>query len=204
MAIKVDLHKAFDSLDWGFLRQTLSEYNFPRKIIDLIMFCISSSTLQVLWNGEALPEFAPSRGLRQGDPLSPYLFFADDLMLFSEASKDQAREILMVLQDFSNLGIPIRHGKINRNHYNFILDKMKTKLASWKASSLSFAGRKVLVQSVMATIPVYAMQTQKLPEHICTEIDRISRDFLWGSSNDKKKPHLLKWATLNLVHWQWG
>lgn len=127
-------------------------------------------------------------------------------MLFSEASKAQAREIRKVLQDFSNLsglGIPLRHGKVSSNHYNFILDRMKAKLASWKASSLSFAGRKVLVKSVMATIPVYAMQTQKLPEHVCMKIDKISRDFLWGSSNDKKKPHLLKWETLNLVNWKW-
>lgn len=102
----------------------------------------------------------------------------------------------------SPLGIPLRHGKVSRNHYNFILDKMKAKLASWKANSLSFAGRKILVQSVMSTLPVYAMQSQKLPEHICTKIDRISRDFLWGSSDEKKKPHLLKWATLNLVDWK--
>lgn len=64
------------------------------------------------------------------------------------------------------LGVPLRHGKIGRRHYEFILDRMRAKLASWKAHSLSLAGRTVLVKSAMASIPVYQMQSQMLPAHI--------------------------------------
>lgn len=45
-----------------------------RRFSDLILHCISTSRMRVLWNGEALEEFHPSRGIRQGDPLSLYLF----------------------------------------------------------------------------------------------------------------------------------
>lgn len=71
---KLDLEKAYDSISWAFLRDTLHFFAFPEVIIELIMFCVTSSSLSLLWNGLKLDPFAPSRGLRQGDPLSSYLF----------------------------------------------------------------------------------------------------------------------------------
>ena len=74
MAIKIDLEKAYDRLKWEFVRDTLEDIGFPRHIIRIIWFCISTPKMRVLWNGEALEEFSPTRGIRQGDPISPYLF----------------------------------------------------------------------------------------------------------------------------------
>jgi hypothetical protein len=74
MTIKIDLEKAYDRLEWSFIRHTLQFFNFPKRWIDLIMSCISTTSLSVLINGERLNEFASSRCIRQGDPLSPYIF----------------------------------------------------------------------------------------------------------------------------------
>lgn len=149
-----------------------------------------------------------------------HLFFADDLMLFGEASVDQIRHIMWCMGEFSKssgfcinlhkslifcssntmcrvkrrigevadipvtenlgryLGIPVLHKRVTRDTFRYILDGMKKKLATWKASSLTLAGRRVLVQSVLSSMPVYTMQAIALLASTCKEADKLCRDFL--------------------------
>lgn len=74
MAIKVGLEKEYDRLSWEFINDTLCEARLPPDLIQVIMACITSVKIRVLLNGEVTEEFSPSRGIRQGDHLSPYLF----------------------------------------------------------------------------------------------------------------------------------
>lgn len=74
MAIKIDFEKAYDCLRWTFICDTLLQMNLPYLLVNTIMECITSASLKVLWNGEPTQSFKPSRGIRQGDPLSSYLF----------------------------------------------------------------------------------------------------------------------------------
>lgn len=74
MILKIDLEKAYDMLSWEFIQDTLTEVGLPSDWVRNIMVCIGSSRIQIIWNNEKLQMFNPSKGLRQGDPLSFYIF----------------------------------------------------------------------------------------------------------------------------------
>ena len=73
-AMKIDISKAFDSVQWPFLLNTLKAMRFPEKYIHWIRLCISTATFSVQVNGELTGFFDSKRGLRQDCALSPYLF----------------------------------------------------------------------------------------------------------------------------------
>ena len=271
MAIKIDLEKAYDKLEWGFILDMLARFNFPSNLLDLIMSCISSMSTSLLFNGGKLESFCPSRGIRQGDPLSlhlfilfmeflgalikekcnsklwtpvktsksglafSHLFFADDLILFAKADPENCATIKGVIEEFcvssgqtisseksrvyfspnidsdqrevlanllgfpatSNLGkylgYPLKHSGSRRQDFRFVLDRVKKKLTGWKANLLSMAGRIVLIQSSSSTIPTHVMQNVSLPNKILEGIDRVNRNFLWGSTESTKKMHWVNW-----------
>lgn len=73
-AMKNDISKAFDSVQWSFLLNTMKALDFPEKFIHWINLCISTASFSVQVNGELAGYFQSTRGLRQGCSLSPYLF----------------------------------------------------------------------------------------------------------------------------------
>ena len=139
MVVKIDLEKAYDRLEWSFIKIVLEHFGFPPNIVNLIMNYVSTTSTVILFNGNKLDSFHPSRGIRQGDPISPYLFllcmeflgahisalcegnrwdkimaskngpsfsyvfYADDLMLFTKANSKNYDAIVKVLDNFYNM-----------------------------------------------------------------------------------------------------
>lgn len=91
------------------------------------------------------------------------------------------------------LGMTLLHSKIAKTTYSKLVDKVHARLASWKSKVLSITVRATLIQAVTSAIPVYAMQTAKIPMSIYENLDILNRNFLWGGSDKKQKIHLCQW-----------
>jgi hypothetical protein len=139
-AVKLDMAKAYDCVEWAYLRGIMLRLGFHAEFVNLILRCVSSVSFSIRVNGVLSHEFRPTRGIRQGDPISPYLFllcseglscllrsigpmhisrgvrvgvhspwisnllFADDCIVFTEASRRGADRLKEILEKY-NMGL---------------------------------------------------------------------------------------------------
>ncbi|KAL5553218.1 hypothetical protein UlMin_040619 [Ulmus minor] len=274
VAMKIDLQKAYDRLNWKFLFAVLKAFGFHDRWIGWVRSCVSSVSMNLLLNGSVFGSFRPKRGLRQGDPLSPYLFilcidmlsrlishkvdrglihglkvsqgalaihhllFADDIFLLGKASTWECSQFKKCLDIFCNwsgqsfnvqksniffskntrlavasaltrlmgfsrislqshyLGLPLfRSNRVK--DFSYLLDCLDNNLASWKMKLLSRASRLILIKSVALALPIYSMQSSRLPKSICSKMDSKVRQFWWGSRSDSSRALCLRsWSAI--------
>jgi hypothetical protein len=116
MLIKLDLSKAFDKASWQYLRAVLESFGFDQHWVDWILNLTSSAIFSILVNGVPSPPFSPSKGIRQGDPLSPFLF-----VLMAEGL---GRYIKSTVTNGSLKGLPLHNIQPAPSHSQFVDDTL--------------------------------------------------------------------------------
>lgn len=164
-----------------------------------------------------------------------HLFFVDDLVLFGEATLENAGVMKSIINEFSQyfghevnrgksklffsadtdgeirtnignflgfqitadlesyLGVPLFHTRTKKSPFQFIVDKIQSKLNGYDAKLLSLAGRIILAKSVLLSILGYFMQMAMIPIGVSECIEKIVGCFIWGSSDTCNKIPLVKW-----------
>ncbi|KAL4358598.1 hypothetical protein AHAS_Ahas09G0302700 [Arachis hypogaea] len=183
------------------------------------MQCASTVSFNVIWNGNKTEEFIPRKGLRQGDPISPYLFVMcmDKLShLIEQNVLDGEWKPIEVGRD----GPKISHLMFADNllFAEATQDQMATikcvletfcnasglKINEDKTAIVFSKGRLTLAQSTMSPILNYQMQHEKVPKRVCREVERLQRNFIWGDEPNKKRLHLIGWKTMCLPRHKGG
>jgi hypothetical protein len=108
--------KAYDKVEWDFLAATMTSMGFPNSLIQTIMKCVRTVSFSILINGQPFQEFKPQRDLRQGDPLSPYLFIICANVFSNLKSKAQQGQTIH--------GVKIAHGAPDISHLLFADDSL--------------------------------------------------------------------------------
>ena len=272
IAIKVDIAKAFDTISWNFIFTCLTSMGIPTLYIRWLEACVCTASFSVGYNGTVQGYFKSKRGLRQGDPLSPYLFvvamnclstllnnaategrfgyhqncedsklthlcFADDLLIFTKGDKQSVKGVLEVLNEFERhsglgvslskncfftcglpqteiteiaeetglshgtlpiryLGVPLCTKKISLSNCEPLISSIKGKLNSWSAKTLSFAGRLLLINTVLAGITNFWCSTFTLPKSCIKIINSMCGAYLWKGTLEGHHSARVAWDTI--------
>ncbi|XP_019171125.1 PREDICTED: uncharacterized protein LOC109166688 [Ipomoea nil] len=204
--------KAYDRMEWAFLRKMLTALGFDVRWVNLIMLCVTTVSYNIMVNGVSSGSVLPTRGLRQGlvfgghykagvvkQCLSLYeslsgqaVNFHKSSVCFSRNTTEEDREVVAAglgVSQAPNFGkyldLPSFVGRNKRVVFSYIEDKIKHMIGSWNKKLLSQTGMEVFLKSVTQSMPTFSMSVFLLPESVCLSIERTMNRYWWGSGNER-------------------
>ncbi|KAL0398043.1 UNVERIFIED_CONTAM: putative mitochondrial protein [Sesamum calycinum] len=211
MNLKLDISKAYDRVEWSFLKRVLGKLGFPSAFIDLIMLCISVSYSFVLKSLSALFREAADRGSVRGWRFAPELPVSPIYSLLMipwsfpqltfprrntpiDIQRGLAEALGLRLENKHEvyLGLPAVAFRSKRALFAALKDRIWKRIQGWHEKTLSQAGKAVLIQAVVQAIPSYTMSCFKLPRTLLQEFQALAANFFWHDG-DRRRIHWLAW-----------
>ncbi|GJS68607.1 hypothetical protein Tco_0683172 [Tanacetum coccineum] len=152
-AFKVDIQKAYDTIDWKFLEHILHKFSFNLVIIKWIMACVASSLFSIGLKGDIHGFFKGKRGLVPSIPKSTVFFYN-----MGNTMKNEILGIMSFLEGNITamyLGVPFISSWLLNQDCKILVEKAKNRIGDWKNKSLSFAGRLQLCKSILSSMQIY-------------------------------------------------
>ncbi|KAL4339153.1 hypothetical protein GQ457_08G031640 [Hibiscus cannabinus] len=202
---KLDMEKAFDRVEWPFLKAVMLWLGFVQSWVDLIMRCVSSVSSRVRLRGTLSEAFLPRRVLRQGDPLSPFLFLFCTEGLSAALTTAQREGRLPGVRASKHgppevsdpgiyLGVPLLIGKNKYAAFGRYRDNMDTRVS--KSLVCLYVTIHVLIKSIAQALPQYVMSCYLLPCSLVEEMSRSIRRFWWSGKGSTRGWPFVAWADL--------
>ncbi|XP_071740651.1 uncharacterized protein [Rutidosis leptorrhynchoides] len=190
--------------------EVMSFMGFGVKWRQWILSCLKFASISILVNGSPTLEFKLGRSVRQGDPLSPFLFIlaAEGLnaltkiavsnKLFSgvEIGKDKVcishlqyadDKIYLGSLPFNYLGLPIGVNMKKLSSWKPVIEKFEKRLSDWKACLVSFGGRVTLVKSVLNNLSLYFFSLYRAPPCVINKLESVRRSLFGGGLGKDSK-----------------
>ncbi|KAK3198418.1 hypothetical protein Dsin_021833 [Dipteronia sinensis] len=223
MAIKLDMSKEYDMVEWVFLRGMMRSLGFSEKWIELIMNCVTSLSYSFILNGEVCGEIKPSKGLSllfsmvNEENYAAVRNIFDDYERASGQMINFSKSVVCVSRSMSvvegeriaslvgvklvechenYLGLPYFSGRSKRKLFANIIDRVWGKIKCSGEKLLSIGGKEILIKAVVQVVPYYAMSLFRIPKSLILEIQRLCVRFWWGGNVHKKKMQWCTWKHL--------
>ncbi|KAG6526874.1 hypothetical protein ZIOFF_008961 [Zingiber officinale] len=177
LILKLDMAKAYDRVQWGVLFRVMAAFGFSETVIAFIRRYEAQSGQAI--NAEK-SSFFPSRRI-------------------SERRRQQIAAITgfgLGERPMLYLGVPIISGNKRTVHFAPLLAKIQRKFQGWNLSRLSHGGRLMLIQSVLASLPVYLLQVIQPPLEILRKLEGVFASFFWSSVGHDRKVHWVAWRDI--------
>ncbi|KAL0295131.1 UNVERIFIED_CONTAM: hypothetical protein Scaly_3109300 [Sesamum calycinum] len=171
-ALKVDLRKAYDTVEWDFLTATLRMFGFPAIFIRWIEECVTSAHYSVVVNGGVHGFFAGARVPLEMPGIEPVPIIFRRRSSFAVRANFRSDTLVSHLFQQGFLSQIVNH-----------LQKIDSRIKGWEGVQLSFAGRVQLIKSVLISFEVYWAMAFILPKGIIKEMMKRLRAFLWKGNS---------------------